>query len=202
MIINFTLKILATFGLILLSPLIAISLLLILIEDGLPVLFIQNRLGLNKKVFRIYKIRTMYKETPNLGTHDVSSSQYLKVGKILRKLKIDELPQIFNFIKGDINLIGPRPNLPNQGELIKYRDKDCVFSIIPGISGLAQVLGFDMSNPRLLSNIDALYIRKKSYKLDILIFIATFLKSYRKKLALKFKNEILKYTEEQNDKFF
>ena len=105
MIINFTLKILATFGLILLSPLIAISLLLILIEDGLPVLFIQNRLGLNKKVFRIYKIRTMYKETPNLGTHDVSSSQYLKVGKILRKLKIDELPQIFNFIKGDINLI-------------------------------------------------------------------------------------------------
>ena len=84
MMINNFLKILAFFGLILLSPLIILSSLLVLIEDGFPVLFMQDRLGLDKKIFTIYKIRSMYKETPNLGTHEVSNIQYLKVGHFIR----------------------------------------------------------------------------------------------------------------------
>ena len=131
--INFLLKILAAFGLFLLSPIIVFSLLLVFIEDGLPLFFIQDRLGRNKEVFKIYKIRTMYGNTPNVGTHDVSDLHYLKIGHFLRKLKIDELPQVINFIKGDINLIGPRPGLPNQNELTEYRDKNNIFEIILSI---------------------------------------------------------------------
>ena len=194
--INFLLKILAAFGLLLLIPIIVFSLLLVLIEDGFPLFFKQDRLGFDKKVFKIYKIRTMYNNTPSMGTHDVSDSNYLKTGHILRKLKIDELPQVINFIKGDINLIGPRPGLPNQKELTRCRNKNNIFKIVPGISGLAQVLGYDMSNPSLLAKIDKLYIERKSVKLDLIIFIATFYNPYRKKLAVIFKNEILKYLKE------
>ena len=194
--INFLLKILAAFGLLLLIPILVFSLLLVLIEDGFPLFFKQDRLGFDKKVFKIYKIRTMYNNTPSMGTHDVSDSNYLKTGHILRKLKIDELPQVINFIKGDINLIGPRPGLPNQKELTRCRNKNNIFKIVPGISGLAQVLGYDMSNPSLLAKIDKLYIERKSVKLDLIIFIATFYNPYRKKLAVIFKNEILKYLKE------
>jgi O-antigen biosynthesis protein WbqP len=195
--INFLLKILAAFGLFLLSPIIILSLLLVFIEDGLPLFFMQDRLGRNKGVFKIYKIRTMYNNTPNLGTHDVSDLHYLKIGHFLRKLKIDELPQVINFIKGDINLIGPRPGLPNQNELTECRNKNNIFEIIPGISGLAQVLGYDMSNPSLLAKIDGLYIERKSVKLDLIIFIATFYKPYKEKLAVIYKNEILEYLQEE-----
>ena len=197
MIINNLLKLFAVIGLIILSPIIIISLILILIEDGSPAIFRQDRLGKDKKIFRIYKIRTMYNETQNAGTHEVSKSQYLKVGGLLRKLKIDELPQIFNYIKGDINLIGPRPGLPSQAMLTKYRDGNDIYTVVPGISGLSQVLGFDMSNPKVLADIDKLYLEKKSIRLDITIFIATFFMSFRNKLAIRFENEILEYTQEQ-----
>ena len=194
--LNFFLKPLALLGLILLTPLLLISIFFIFIEDGFPVFFIQKRLGINKKVFNLYKIRSMYKDAPNLGTHEVSNLHYLKIGSILRKLKIDELPQVVNYLKGDINLIGPRPGLPNQYELTKYRDENNIFAIVPGISGLSQILGFDMSNPRLLAKVDLLYIRDKSIKLDLLIFVATFFKPFRKKLLGKYQNEIVKFNEE------
>ena len=194
--LNFFLKPLALLGLILLTPLLLISIFFIFIEDGFPVFFIQKRLGINKKVFNLYKIRSMYKDAPNLGTHEVSNVHYLKIGSILRKLKIDELPQVVNYLKGDISLIGPRPGLPNQNELTKYRDENNIFAIVPGISGLAQVLGFDMSNPRLLAKVDLLYIRDKSIKLDLLIFVATFFKPFRKKLLGKYQNEIVKFNED------
>jgi len=194
--LNFFLKPLALLGLILLTPLLLISIFFIFIEDGFPVFFIQKRLGINKKVFNLYKIRSMYKDAPNLGTHEVSNVHYLKIGSILRKLKIDELPQVVNYLKGDINLIGPRPGLPNQYELTKYRDENNIFAIVPGISGLSQILGFDMSNPRLLAKVDLLYIRDKSIKLDLLIFVATFFKPFRKKLLDKYQNEIVKFNKE------
>ena len=194
--LNFFLKPLALLGLILLTPLLLISIFFIFIEDGFPVFFIQKRLGINKKVFNLYKIRSMYKDAPNLGTHEVSNVHYLKIGSILRKLKIDELPQVVNYLKGDINLIGPRPGLPNQYELTKYRDENNIFAIVPGISGLSQILGFDMSNPRLLAKVDLLYIRDKSIKLDLLIFVATFFKPFRKKLLGKYQNEIVKFNED------
>ena len=194
--LNFFLKPLALLGLILLTPLLLISIFFIFIEDGFPAFFIQKRLGINKKVFNLYKIRSMYKDAPNLGTHEVSNVHYLKIGSILRKLKIDELPQVVNYLKGDINLIGPRPGLPNQYKLTKYRDENNIFAIVPGISGLSQILGFDMSNPRLLAKVDLLYIRDKSIKLDLLIFVATFFKPFRKKLLDKYQNEIVNFNEE------
>jgi O-antigen biosynthesis protein WbqP len=188
--LNVLLKIFTIIGLTLLLPIIAISAILILLEDGRPVFFIQKRIGKDLKVFNIYKLRTMYKNTPNLGTHEVDKSNYLKIGSILRLTKIDELPQLINFIKGELLLIGPRPGLETQLKLKNERLKKDIFSIAPGISGLGQVLGYDMSDPVKLSKIDALYITNKNIHLDFKILIATFFKPVRKSLMLRFKDQI------------
>jgi O-antigen biosynthesis protein WbqP len=188
--LNTLLKILTLIGLIILMPIIAISAFLILLEDGRPVFFIQKRIGKDFKIFNIYKLRTMYKATPSLGTHEVDKSNYLKIGSILRLTKVDELPQLINFIKGELLLIGPRPGLDNQLKLRKERLKRKVFSVTPGISGLGQVLGYDMSDPVKLSKIDALYISNKNIELDLKILIATFFKPSRKSLMLRFKEQI------------
>ena len=192
MIINFILKLLALVGLAILLPLILLSILAVVLEDGFPVFFVQQRLGKNKKIFNLLKIRTMYVATPNLGTHEIDKDNYLKTGVLLRKLKIDELPQVLNFIKGDINLIGPRPGLPNQTELRDFRSQENIFDIKPGITGLGQVLGYDMSNPSLLSKIDSLYVKNKSVKLDILIFMSNFFRTFKVILYKEFEFKILK----------
>jgi O-antigen biosynthesis protein WbqP len=188
--LNALLKMFTIIGIAFLLPIIIISAILILLEDGRPFFFIQKRVGKDLKVFKIYKLRTMYKNTPNLGTHEVDKSNYLKIGSILRLTKIDELPQLINFIKGDLLLIGPRPGLETQLKLKDERLKRGVFGIVPGISGLAQVLGYDMSDPVKLSKIDALYISNKNIQLDSKILIATFFKPERKSLMLRFKDQI------------
>ena len=188
--LNVLLKIFTLIGLILLLPIIAISAFLILLEDGRPVFFIQKRIGKDLKIFNIYKLRTMYKNTPNVGTHEVEKSNYLKIGSILRLTKVDELPQLINFIRGDLLLIGPRPGLETQLKLKDERLERKIFSVVPGISGLGQVLGYDMSDPVKLSKIDALYISNKSIQLDLKILIATFFKPIRRSLMLKFKDQI------------
>ena len=195
---NIILKPLVLIGLILISPIIFISLLLVWLEDGSPVIFIQERLGLNKNKFKILKIRTMYKSAPNLGTHEVANTYYLNIGLIIRKMKIDELPQLINYFKGDLELIGPRPGLPSQVKLKEYRDAYNIFNVKPGITGLAQVLGYDMSNPRALAMIDSLYIKNRSIQLDVKIFFATFFNSYRAALYLSFENEIKQIIEKDN----
>tara|TARA_B100001093_G_C26681701_1_gene950732 strand:- start:366 stop:962 length:597 start_codon:yes stop_codon:yes gene_type:complete len=177
-------------GLLVLLPIIFISVVLVYLEDGTPVVFNQERLGINKKIFKIYKIRTMKQGTPSRGTHEISKKNYLFIGSILRKSKIDELPQLINLLKGDINLIGPRPGLDSQIELKECREKLNVFSVKPGITGLAQVLGYDMSNPKKLSEIDSMYINRKNIKADIYIFIATFLRPFRQKVLKIYRNEI------------
>jgi O-antigen biosynthesis protein WbqP len=188
--LNTLLKTFTLIGLTLLLPIIAISAFLILLEDGRPVFFIQKRIGKDLKIFNIYKLRTMYKNTPNVGTHEVKKSNYLKIGSILRFTKVDELPQLINFIKGELLLIGPRPGLETQLKLKDERLKREIFSVVPGISGLGQVLGYDMSDPVKLSKIDALYISNKSIQLDLKILIATFFKPIRRSLMLKFKDQI------------
>lgn len=184
------LKIVFFLGFIIVIPVILISMLLILIEDGLPIIFIQKRVGKNKKIINIYKIRTMKKTTPNLGTHEINNSDYLKFGFILRSLKIDELPQLINFFKGEINIVGPRPCLPNQIDLINQREIYNIYSINPGITGLSQILGYDMSNPEVLAKVDAIYLKNKSLILDLKIFMATFLKFLRKKIKKNFNKEL------------
>ena len=188
--ISYLIKISVLLGFLVVLPLILIGIVLVYLEDGAPIIFSQERLGKNKKTFKIYKIRTMKKGTPSKGTHQISKKNYLFIGSILRKSKIDELPQLINFLKGDINLIGPRPGLESQIELKEFRDKLNVFSIKPGITGLAQVLGFDMSNPKKLSKIDSIYIHRKNIKIDIYIFFATFLKPFKLKVLDIYRSEI------------
>jgi lipopolysaccharide/colanic/teichoic acid biosynthesis glycosyltransferase len=195
---NIILKPLVLIGLILISPIIFISIFLVWLEDGSPVIFVQERLGLSKNKFKILKIRTMYKSAPNLGTHEVANAYYLNIGSIIRKIKIDELPQLVNYLKGELELIGPRPGLPSQVKLKEYRDAYNIFNIKPGITGLAQVLGYDMSNPRALAMIDSLYIKNRSIQLDVKIFFATFFNSYRAALYLSFENEIKQIIEKDN----
>ena len=116
----------------------------------------------------------------------------------MRDLKIDELPQVSNFLLGHIDLVGPRPGLPNQKELLDFRRKNNVFAVKPGITGLGQILSFDMSNPELLAKIDALYIANKSIKLDFKILLATFFKSYRTKIYDYFREDIQSIKEAMN----
>ena len=176
-------------GFILFSPFVFLAALGLLLEDGLPVLFVQDRIGQNKKIFKIIKIRTLKTSTPQIGTHELKPIYRLKVGAIIRKIKLDEFPQLLNVIKGDINLVGPRPGLPNQELLLGFRSEREVFNIKPGITGLAQVMGYDMSNPKKLSEIDELYVQNKSLKMDALILLATFINLPKRYLAQHFKIE-------------
>ena len=187
---NLLLKLFFLVGFMLLSPIIILFMILIVIEDGLPALFIQKRDGKNMKIIKIFKIRTMQNATPNLGTHEVNLSNYLKVGSLIRKLKIDELPQIINYLRGDLSIVGPRPCLPNQSHLVSLRKEKEIFHVRPGITGLAQILGYDMSDPSLLTKVDSLYIKSKSFKLDTLIFFGTFIKSLRPYIEKKFKKQL------------
>ena len=191
-ILNFFLKLFALISLILISPLLFICVVFIVVEDGFPVLFLQNRLGKSMKVFKIIKIRTMKRTTPNIGTHENIDSDFLKIGILIRKLKLDEFPQLINYILGSLNLVGPRPGLPSQIQLKIARDERNIFEIKPGITGLSQVLGYDMSNPELLSKVDAIYIKHYSMLLNITIFFATFFNRLRNVLHDTFELEIKK----------
>ena len=177
-------------GLLLILPLLLISALIIIAEDGLPFLFAQNRIGKNLLIFKIFKIRTLKVSSPNTGTHELNNSYRLLSGTIIRKIKLDEFPQLVNVLMGDINLIGPRPGLPEQIELRDARLLKDVYKIKPGITGLAQVLGYDMSDPIKLSEVDKIYIDNQSFVLDLLILTSTFIKYPRKYLMQYVKQEL------------
>ncbi|MFN3171091.1 MAG: sugar transferase [Hyphomicrobiales bacterium] len=138
-----------------------------------PGLLIQTRVGQTGRLFRLYKFRTMLKDTENLGTHEVSSSAVTSVGTFLRRTKIDELPQALNILKGDLSLIGPRPCLPIQEQLIKERNSLNVLQSRPGITGLSQVEGIDMRDPGRLARRDADYAALQCISLDIRILLRT-----------------------------
>jgi len=162
-------------GLLSISPLLLFAAIAIIIEDGMPVFFIQERVGKNKSIFKIIKIRTLKIDAPNTGTHKLEHKYHLICGKIIRKMKLDEFPQLINVVKGDVNLIGPRPGLISQTDLTEKRHAKGIYEIKPGITGLSQVLGFDMSDPVKLAEIDKVYILKKSFYIDFLILISTFI---------------------------
>jgi O-antigen biosynthesis protein WbqP len=141
-------------GLILLSPVIIILFVIGYFDTGSP-LFKQERVGKNKVPFKLYKFRSMHVNTKSVATHLASSASITAFGKFLRSSKLDELPQLFNVLMGDMSLVGPRPNLFNQEELIEERDKRGVYNVRPGITGLAQIQKIDMSTPLLLAKTDA-----------------------------------------------
>ena len=180
MLLKRTLRLIRNFicivGLVLITPILFIAAIAIIIEDGMPVFFIQERVGKNHKIFKIIKMRTLKRDAPNTGTHQLDNKYQLICGKVIRKIKLDEFPQLINVVQGNINLIGPRPGLQSQADLSKYRTAKGVYEIKPGITGLSQVLGYDMSDPSKLAEIDRLYIENKSLHIDLLILIGTFIR--------------------------
>ncbi|EGQ7828663.1 sugar transferase [Vibrio parahaemolyticus] len=140
-------------GLLFLWPILLIVTIIGFFDTGSPI-FVQERVGRNKKPFKLIKFRTMSVETKSVASHLASNASITKLGAFLRKTKIDELPQLINVVKGEMSLVGPRPNLFNQEELIKERDAQGVYNVLPGITGLAQVQNIDMSTPELLAKTD------------------------------------------------
>ncbi|EGR3110889.1 sugar transferase [Vibrio parahaemolyticus] len=145
--------VMAFLGLFLLWPVLLIVTVIGFFDTGSPI-FIQERVGRKKKPFKLIKFRTMGVETRSVASHLANTASITKLGSFLRKTKIDELPQLINVLKGDMSLVGPRPNLFNQHELIIEREALGVYDVLPGITGLAQVQNIDMSTPTLLAKTD------------------------------------------------
>ena len=154
--------ILSGIALIFSAPIILVLMILGFLDTGSP-FFIQARIGRSQKAFNMIKFRTMKKETLSVPTHLADSSDITNFGKFLRKSKLDELPQLWNVIKGEMSIVGPRPCLPTQLELIKERELHGVFEVRPGITGLSQVNAIDMSTPQLLAETDAKMIEALSF---------------------------------------
>ena len=140
-------------GLALGSPVLIVIFVIGLFDTGSP-LFVQERVGREKRPFKLVKFRTMSKDTASVASHLASSASITKLGRFLRRTKLDELPQLWNVLWGEMSLVGPRPNLFNQSELIAERDALAVYDARPGITGLAQVNDIDMSTPALLARTD------------------------------------------------
>ena len=152
------------------------------LESKGPVFFKQKRVGENKKYFMIYKFRTMRTDAPkDMPTHMLNNAEsYItKIGGFLRKTSLDELPQIINIIKGDMSIIGPRPALWNQEDLIEEREKYGANDIRPGLTGLAQISGRDELEIPVKAKLDGEYIEKVSFLFDIKIFFKTILKVFK-----------------------
>src|SRR5215207_4016585 len=154
-------------------PLLLLVVVAIWIQSPGGAIFAQVRVGKHGHPFTCYKLRTMYLGTASLPTHQVRASAVTALGEYLRRFKIDELPQLWNVLIGDMSLVGPRPCLPSQTELIVARRQLGVFELRPGITGLAQVKGIDMSDPARLAEIDAQYVRTQSMTGDLKLIWAT-----------------------------
>ncbi|MCW8348146.1 sugar transferase [Vibrio sp. ZSDZ65] len=162
----------AIMGLCLLWPVMLIVYFIGRLDSDSPI-FSQTRVGKQGKAFTLYKFRTMAVSTESVATHMVDAQSVTKLGGFLRKTKLDELPQLVNVVKGEMSFVGPRPCLFNQTELIEERQKHNVDRVLPGITGLAQVNGIDMSDPQKLAVIDAQMIKVFSLGLYFRLIIAT-----------------------------
>lgn len=167
--------VMALAGIVVLSPLLAVLALLVKTSPG-PVLFKQKRVGKNKKLFEIYKFRSMYADTPqDVPTHLLKNpeSRITPIGRFLRKSSLDELPQLFNILKGQMSVVGPRPALWNQDDLVAERDKYGANALVPGLTGYAQIHGRDELPIPLKAKLDGYYAQHVSFCLDVKIFFGT-----------------------------
>ena len=162
------------FGLLLLCPFIIVLWLIGFFDNGSPI-FAQERVGKKKQPFKLFKFRSMHVNTKSVATHLASQASVTKWGSFLRKSKLDELPQLFNVLLGDMSLVGPRPNLFNQEELIEERAKRDVYNVVPGITGEAQINKIDMSTPKLLAETDAVMTQNLTFKKYIYYIVVTVL---------------------------
>lgn len=170
-------KIFAFVLLIIFFPLFLIISFFIFIEDGFPVFFTQKRVGIEYSFFQIYKFRSMKKNTPNVATHLLNKpDQYLlKIGKIIRKTSLDELPNLINIFNGDMVFVGPRPALFNQDDLMALRVAAGIDKLKPGITGWAQINGRDEISIQSKVALEKEYLQKKSILFDLQIIIKTFI---------------------------
>lgn len=169
-------RVMALVGLIVLSPIFLILVIAIKIDSRGPILFKQKRVGIHKTHFNILKFRTMRIDTPkDTPTHLLEyPEQYItKVGKFLRKTSLDELPQIINILKGDMAIVGPRPALWNQYDLIEERDKYGANDILPGLTGWAQINGRDELPIDVKAKLDGEYVAKKGFLMDMKCIFGT-----------------------------
>ena len=156
------------------APILLVAMLAIRATSPGPAIFSQTRVGRGGALFACHKLRTMHRETPSLPTHEAPANAVTAVGRALRATKIDELPQLWNVLSGEMSLVGPRPCLPTQTDLIERRRQLGVLTALPGITGLAQIKGIDMSDPKLCAETDAAYLRAASIGLDLRILLGTF----------------------------
>ena len=180
---NFINRLFAILILTITAPLIIIIYFLIYLNDGLPVLFTQDRIGRNNIKFKVFKFRTMKNNTPDIATHlmDAPDKFQTKLGPYFRKLSIDELPQLINIIKGDMLFVGPRPALHNQRDLIKLRTDKKIHKLTPGITGWAQVNGRDRLSIQEKVKFDEYYLYHKSLLLDLIIIFKTIIQIFYQK---------------------
>jgi O-antigen biosynthesis protein WbqP len=142
-------------------------------SPGFPLL-VQLRVGQGQRTFRMLKIRTMQRDTPQVASHDAGRASITRVGAVLRRLKLDELPQLLNVIAGSMSLVGPRPCLPTQTVLIGERQRRGVFALKPGVTGPAQLMGIDMSTPERLAEIEAEYFARSTPLGELWLIVRTF----------------------------
>ncbi len=172
-------------GLLFLSPILLILIIIGKFDTGSPI-FRQQRVGKRKEPFYLVKFRSMQMNAPSVGTHLASASSITPFGSFLRKSKLDELPQLWNVLMGDMSLVGPRPNLFNQEELIAERHSKGVYAVRPGITGLAQINKIDMSTPQLLAITDAKMIQELN---TIIYFKYIFLTVFGKGFGDRIRND-------------
>ena len=169
-------------GILVLSPILLILCIAIKLDSPGPILFTQKRVGIHKSHFQIYKFRTMRTATPkDMPTNMLSNpEQYItRTGKFLRRTSLDELPQIFNIFKGDMSIVGPRPALWNQYDLIAERDKHGANDVLPGLTGWAQINGRDELEIPVKARLDGEYVKKYGLGMDLRCFFGTFVSVLR-----------------------
>lgn len=172
--------------LILLSPLFIIISIMIFLIDGLPVYFVQTRVGVNSTHFNMYKFRTMKLATPNVATRLLENpDQYiLTTGRFLRKFNLDELPNLINMVKGEMKFVGPRPVLYNEYDLLKLRMEVGIDALLPGLTGLAQISGGEGLPLETKVKYELEYKEKKSFLFDLKIVLKTLTRTlYRRDIS-------------------
>ena len=165
----------AIMAIVILSPILVLTCLFIKLEDGGTILFKQERIGQLGNVFTIFKFRSMSEATPELDSKSAGDLQVTRVGKVIRRLNIDELPQLFNICNGSMSLVGPRPCLMSQTRLLEFRKENGAIEAKPGLTGLAQVNSFDGMSDTIKADFDAEYTSMSSLRLDIVILLKTVL---------------------------
>ena len=160
-------------GLIVLAPVIAVLMIAIRLDSPGPALFRQTRIGRQERPFTCLKLRTMPRGTPDAPSHEMKAIAMTPLGRFLRRSKLDELPQLWNIVTGEMSLVGPRPCLPSQTELIAERRARGLYALRPGITGPAQLAGIDMSDPVRLADADHAYLRRMSVGSDLRMIVKT-----------------------------